>query len=96
MEAALEAEADDIVTNDDGSIDVLTTPTQFHAIKQAMLKAGLEPEQAEVTMRASSNSVLSLEDARKMIKLLDMLEELDDTQNVYSNADISEEIMAQL
>ena len=96
MEAALEAGADDVVTNDDGSMDVLTSPATFHEIKTALLAAGLEPEQAEVTMRANSNSSLGLEDAQKMIKLLDMLEDLDDTQNVYSNADIADAILAQL
>jgi YebC/PmpR family DNA-binding regulatory protein len=96
MEAALEAGADDVVTNDDGSMDVLTSPATFHEIKTALLAAGLEPEQAEVTMRANSNSSLGLEDAQKMVKLLDMLEDLDDTQNVYSNADIADTILAQL
>jgi YebC/PmpR family DNA-binding regulatory protein len=96
MEAALEAGADDVVTNDDGSMDVLTSPATFHEIKTALLAAGLEPEQAEVTMRANSNSSLGLEDAQKMVKLLDMLEDLDDTQNVYSNADIADAILAQL
>lgn len=96
MEAALEAGADDVVTSDDGSMDVLTSPATFHEIKTALLAAGLEPEQAEVTMRANSNSSLGLEDAQKMVKLLDMLEDLDDTQNVYSNADIADTILAQL
>jgi YebC/PmpR family DNA-binding regulatory protein len=96
MEAALEAGADDVVTNDDGSMDVLTSPATFHEIKTALLAAGLEPEQAEVTMRANSNSSLGLEDAQKMVKLLDMLEDLYDTQNVYSNADIADAILAQL
>ncbi len=96
MEAALEAGADDVVTSDDGSMDVLTSPATFHEIKTALLAAGLEPEQAEVTMRANSNSSLGLEDAQKMVKLLDMLEDLDDTQNVYSNADIADAILAQL
>jgi YebC/PmpR family DNA-binding regulatory protein len=96
MEAALDAGADDVITNDDGSVDVLTEPAAFEEVKQAMEKAGLEPEQAEVTMRADSGTVLGLEDAQKMVRLLEMLEDLDDTQNVYSNAEIPEEIMAQL
>jgi YebC/PmpR family DNA-binding regulatory protein len=96
MELALEAGADDVVTNDDGSVDVLTTPMAFQAVKQIMLEAHLQPEQAEVTMRASNNASLDLDNAQKMVKLLDMLEDLDDTQNVYSNADISDDIMAQL
>ena len=96
MEAALEAGAEDVVNNDDGSFDVLTDPDEFIVVKEALVAAGLAPEEAEVTMRAANNSALELEDAQKMVKLLDMLEELDDVQNVYSNADISEEIMAQL
>ena len=96
MEAALEAGADDVLTNDDSSIDVLTQPDQFIAIKEAMVAAGLEPEQAEVTMRAAVTTALDLDDAEKMIRLLERLEDLDDVQNVYSNADISEEILAQL
>ena len=96
IEAALEAGAEDVVTNDDGSTEVLTEPDDFVAVKQAMLDAGLRPEHAEVTMRASSTNKLSADDARKMLKLLDMLEELDDVQNVYSNADIPDEVMAQL
>ncbi len=96
MEAALEAGAEDVVENDDGSVDVLTSPGDFTQVKQAMLDADLEPELAEVTMRASSNASLTLEDARKMVRLLEMMEDLDDTQNVYSNADISEDILAQI
>lgn len=96
MEAALEAGAEDVITNADHSIEVLTTPSTFHSVKAAMLEAGLEPETAEVTQRASVNSTLNLEDAQKMVKLLEMLEELDDTQNVYSNADIPDAILAQL
>lgn len=96
MEAAIEAGAEDVITNADDSIEVLTAPSAFEAVKAAMLAAGLEPESAEVTQRASVNSTLNLADAQKMVKLLDMLEELDDTQNVYSNADIPDEILAQL
>ncbi|MEW6353060.1 MAG: YebC/PmpR family DNA-binding transcriptional regulator [Pseudomonadota bacterium] len=95
MEVALEAGAQDVVSNDDGSIDVLTAPEDFAAVKQAMLDADLEPEQAELTMRAATNVKLSGDDALKMLKLLDMLEDLDDVQNVYSNADIDEEVVAQ-
>ena len=96
MEAALEAGAEDVVSNDDGSVDVLTEPDQFVDIKEAMVVAGLEPEQAEVTMRAANTTALDLSDAEKMIRLLERLEDLDDVKNVYSNADISEEILAQL
>ena len=96
MEAALEAGAEDVVSNDDGSVDVLTQPEQFVDIKEAMVSAGLEPEQSEVTMRAAITTPLELDDAEKMVRLLDRLEDLDDVQNVYSNADISEEVLAQL
>jgi len=96
MEAALEAGAEDVVSNDDGSVDVLTQPEQFVDIKEAMISAGLEPEQSEVTMRAAITTPLELDDAEKMVRLLDRLEDLDDVQNVYSNADISEEVLAQL
>ncbi|MEM7404865.1 MAG: YebC/PmpR family DNA-binding transcriptional regulator [Pseudomonadota bacterium] len=94
MEAALEAGADDVVTNDDGSIDVLTAPDQFMEIKDAL--TGLAPESAEVTMRPSTSVQLDAGDARKMMRLLEALEDLDDVQEVYSNADISEEILAEL
>ncbi len=96
MEAALEAGAEDVLTNDDGSVDVLTEPDQFVDVKEAMIAADLKPEHAEVTMRADITSPLELDDAEKMIRLLDRLEDLDDVQNVYSNADISEEILKQL
>ena len=96
MEAALEAGAEDVLSNDDGSVDVLTEPDQFVDVKEAMIAADLKPEHAEVTMRADITSPLELDDAEKMIRLLDHLEDLDDVQNVYSNADISEEILKQL
>ncbi|MDH5377311.1 MAG: YebC/PmpR family DNA-binding transcriptional regulator [Gammaproteobacteria bacterium] len=96
MEPALEAGADDIVSNEDGSIDVYTSPEQFGAVMDAFNAVALSPENAEVTMQASTSASLDLESAQKMIKLLDMLEELDDVQKVYSNADISDEIMNQL
>ena len=96
MEAAIEAGADDVVSYEDGSVDVLTAPTAFQTVKQAMAAAGLEPEEAEVTQRAASNITLGFEDAQKMVKLLEMLEDLDDTQNVYSNADIPDAILAKL
>lgn len=96
MEAALEAGADDVVSHDDGSVDVITTPDAFMDVKQAMVAAGYEPENAEVTMQASTTVDLNLEDAEKVLRLVDALEDLDDVQNVYSNADISAEVMAQL
>ncbi len=96
MEAALEAGAEDILTNDDGSIDVLVTPDEFVTVKEAMVESGHEPEIAEITQRASTNVAVDLDDAQRMIRLLEMLEDLDDVQNVYSNADISEEVLGQL
>ncbi len=96
MEVALEAGADDIVTNDDQTLDVLTTPESFLDVKDAMLEAGLEPEMADVTMSPSTSVDLQLEDAEKVMRLVDTLEDLDDVQNVYTNADFSDEVMAQL
>lgn len=96
MEVAMEAGAEDVVTNDDGSIDVFTTPEDYMTVKQAMLAAGLEPENAEVTMHADVKTELDSESAEKMLKLIDRLEDLDDVQDVYSNADISYDIMTAL
>jgi YebC/PmpR family DNA-binding regulatory protein len=96
MEAALEAGAEDVVTNGDGSVEVLTTPENFHEVLEGLKGAGLEPEFAEVTMRAATNAELDLDNAGQMVRLLDMLEDLDDVQKVYSNAEISDEILARL
>ncbi len=96
IEIALEAGAQDVVSNDDGSVDVLTDPADFNRVKDAMLAAKFIPESAEVTMRASTSAVLDAEAAAAMVKMLDVLEDLDDVQQVYSNADISDEILAQL
>ncbi|MDX1433819.1 MAG: YebC/PmpR family DNA-binding transcriptional regulator [Gammaproteobacteria bacterium] len=96
MEAALEAGAEDVVTNDDGSIDVLTDPDTFTEVRDALKKSGLEPEQAEVTMRPASWVSLELDDAERMVKLLEVLEDLDDVQQVYSNADISDAILEEI
>ena len=96
MEAALEAGADDILTNQDGSISVWTTPEEFSAARQAMIEAGFEPQSAEITMQPSTEVELELEDAEKAIRLVDMLEDLDDVQNVYTNADFSDEVLAKL
>ncbi|MGD8525586.1 MAG: YebC/PmpR family DNA-binding transcriptional regulator [Thioalkalispiraceae bacterium] len=96
MEVALEAGAEDVETNDDGSIDVTTEPESFTDIKEAMIAAGLQPEIAEVTMKPSTSVDLELDDAEKIMRLVDMLEDLDDVQNVYTNADFSDEVMAQL
>jgi len=96
MEAALEAGAEDVVSNEDGSIDVLTAPESFTDVQQAMVAAGLEPQMAEITMKPSTTVDLELDDAQKVMRLVDMLEDLDDVQNVYNNADFSDEVMAQL
>jgi len=91
MEAALEAGAEDIIVADDGSIEVLTTDEDYVAVKQAMTDAGLEPEDSELTMRASTNAELDLDDAQKVLRLVDLLESSDDVQDVYYNAEIPEE-----
>jgi len=91
MEVALEAGADDVVTADDGSIEVITAPESYDAVVEAMEAAGLTPANAEITMRASTEVELDAEAGRKMLKFLDMLEDLDDTQAVYSNADVPDE-----
>ena len=88
MEVALEAGADDVITDDDGAIEVLTDPVQFEAVKNALEAAGLTPELAEVTMRAENTIDLTGDDAVKMQKLLDVLEDLDDVQDVFHNANV--------
>ncbi len=96
MEAALDAGADDVIANDDGSIDVITTPDAFSDVKDKMVAAGFEPDHAEVTFEASTKVELDKEGAEKFMRLVDALEDLDDVQEVYSNADIAEEVMTQL
>jgi YebC/PmpR family DNA-binding regulatory protein len=86
MEVALEAGAEDVVSAEDGAIEVICPPNDFQILKAALEKSGLKPELAEITMRASTDSELSGEDAAKMQKLLDALESLDDVQEVYTNA----------
>ncbi len=88
MEVALEAGAEDVITDDDGAIEVLTAPGDFEAVKEALEAAGLQAEVAEVTMRAENSIELAGDDAQKMQKLLDMLEDQDDVQNVYHNAEL--------
>jgi YebC/PmpR family DNA-binding regulatory protein len=96
MEAAIEAGAEDVVVDEDGSIEVLTAPEDFEQVRDAMDATGVEAESAQVTMRASTNAELGVREAESMIKMLETLEDLDDVQEVYSNADISEEILAQI
>jgi YebC/PmpR family DNA-binding regulatory protein len=90
MEVALDAGADDVITHDDGAIEVLTPYPEFETVKNALETAGLKPDLAEVTMRADNPIDLAGDDAQKMQKLLDVLEDLDDTQNVFHNAALSE------
>ena len=90
MEVALEAGAEDVVTDEDGAIEVLCTPADFEAVKAALEGAGLKPDVAEVTMRAENTIELSGEDAQRMQKLLDVIEDLDDTQDVFHNAVLGE------
>ena len=90
MEVALEAGADDVITDDDGAIEVITAPHDFESIKAALEAAGLKPEVAEVTMRAENTVEITGEDAIRMQKLLDAMEDLDDVQAVFNNAELSE------
>ena len=96
MEAALEAGAEDVVSEEDGSIEVITTPETYAEVKNAMEAADLSPENAEITMRASLEVELDVESGEKVLRFLDALEDLDDTQDVYSNADIPDDILAAL
>lgn len=96
MEVALEAGAEDVLGHDDGSIDVISAPEEFVNVKEAMIEAGLAPENADVTMTPSTTVELTLEDAEKVVAMIDMLEDLDDVQNVYTNAEFSDAVMEQL
>jgi YebC/PmpR family DNA-binding regulatory protein len=96
MEAALEAGAEDVVTNDDGSIDVMTAPEDFAAVKEGIEAAGLVPDNAEVTFSASTSAELDRDTAEKLLRMVDVLEDLDDVQEVYTNADIADEILEAL
>jgi YebC/PmpR family DNA-binding regulatory protein len=90
MEAALDAGADDVIADADGAIEVLTAPTALEDVKAALEKAGFKPEIAEVTMRAENTVELSGDESERMQKLLDVLEDLDDVQDVFHNAELSE------
>jgi YebC/PmpR family DNA-binding regulatory protein len=91
MEAALEAGADDVVTNDDGSMEVITGPYEFSEVKAKLEAAGFKAEMGEVTMRPQNTTELSGDEGARMQRLLDALEELDDVQEVYTSAEIDEE-----
>ena len=96
MAAAIDAGAEDVIVEDDGSIEVLADPSEYEDVLNAMRRAGLEPEESELTMRASTTTSLGASEAESMVKLLEVLEDLDDVQQVYSNADIADDILAQL
>ena len=96
MEAALEAGAEDVVSNDDGSFDVITNPDEYSAVKDALTAAGFDTEMGEVTYNASTSAELDRDGAERLLKMVEMLEDLDDVQEVYHNAEIADAIMAEL
>ncbi len=96
MEAALEAGAEDVISNTDGTVDVITKPEDFLKVKDALTEEGLKITSSDVTMEADLKVSLDKEGAEKLLRLVDTLEDLDDVQNVYTNADISEDILSQL
>jgi len=96
MEAAIDAGAEDVIVDVDHSIEVLTEPVDYETVRDKMVSAGFEPESAQITMRASTSAELGVKEATSMIKLLDTLEDLDDVQEVYSNADISDDVLAEI
>jgi YebC/PmpR family DNA-binding regulatory protein len=91
MEIALEAGADDVITEEDGSIEVQTSPEAYDEVLSAMEAGGQEPANSEITMRATTEVELDVESGQKVLRLLDVLEDLDDTQDVFTNADIPDE-----
>jgi len=96
MEAALEAGAEDIELNDDGSVEVITAWEDFSAVKSALEAAELVPEEGEVTMIAATTVTVDLGGAESLMGLVEMLEDLDDVQNVYTNVEIPDEVLASL
>ena len=96
MEAALDAGAEDIVTNDDGTVDVFTRPEDYAAVKDALDQSGLQATSSEVTMHPETKVALDVQDAGKALAMIDAFEDLDDVQDVYTNADFSDDVMAQL
>jgi len=93
MEIAIDAGAEDIESNEDGSIEIITNPTDFLNVKESLAGEGINPEIAEVTMRASVSVSIGVKHAESMLKLLDVLEDLDDVQAVHSNAEIPDEVL---
>jgi len=96
MEAAIDAGAEDVIAEDDGAIEVLTSPTEFEQIRDRIVASGLDHESAQITMRASTSAELNVKEAGSMIKMLEVLEDLDDVQEVYSNAEISADVLMQI
>ena len=96
MEGALDAGAEDIVTNDDGTVDVFTAPEDYAAVKDALDQSGLAATSSEVTMHPETRVALDVQDAGKALAMIDAFEDLDDIQDVYTNADFSDDVMAQL
>jgi YebC/PmpR family DNA-binding regulatory protein len=94
MAAAIEAGAEDVVVDEDESIEVLTDPGEFEAVREAMQSAAFPPEHSELAMRATTSAELELQDAASMLKMLEALEDLDDVQNVYSNAEFQDDVLA--
>ncbi len=93
MEAALEAGAEDVITHDDGSVEVVTSPDDFSTVNDAIVASGLAPDHAEMTFSATTLAKLDRDTAEKLLRMVDVLEDLDDVQDVYTNADISDEIL---
>ena len=93
FELAIEAGAEDVLSHDDGSMEVVSTPEDFESVRDTMVSVGLEPERAEVTMRASTQAQLEVKQAESMLRLLDILDELDDVQQIYSNADMPDNLL---
>ena len=96
MEAALEAGAEDIELADDGCIEVITAFENFLSVKDAMIKAGFEPEQAAVVEKPTTTTDVSFDDAEKIMRMIDVLEELDDVQDVHTNTEFSDEVLERL
>lgn len=96
LEIALDAGADDVISQDDASIEVVTAPESFLDVKEALISSGFTPEMSEVTRVASTTAELDLSSAEKALNLIDALEDLDDVQNVYANAEVSDDILEQL
>ena len=94
MEAAIEAGADELVGDDDGALEVLVAPERFGVVREALIDAGFEPAEAEITMRPQTDVAVEGEDAERVLRLLEVLDDLDDVQNVYSNANFSDETLA--